>query len=118
MLFDMEGYSSWNPVMELLEGVVQEGEKVKYRFTQDEGSSSDIGATVVNVVPGKLLNQKGGVPLVLTFDHRYELEQVGDSTKVVIHEEYRGVMVNFWNPKAVEKAYGRLNEALKERVEG
>ena len=117
VITDMKQYPEWNPVMELLNGEVKEGNKVLYRFTQDETTSSEIGATVLKVIPNKLLNQKGGIPLVLTFDHQYLLERSGVSTKVIIHEKYTGIGVNFWNPKAVEEAYQRLNEALKRRTE-
>ena len=117
VLFGMDEYPNWNPVMELIEGSVQEGNKVKYKFIQDESTTSEIGATVAQVVPNKLLNQKGGIPLVLTFNHKYMLESTGNSTKVIIHEDYSGIGVNFWNPQAVEEAYQRLNEALKGRVE-
>lgn len=117
VLTEMYDYPKWNPTMELLEGTVQEGNKVKYKFTQDENTKSEIGATVVQVVPNKLLNQKGGIPLVLTFNHKYVLEWTGNTTKVIIHEDYKGIGVNFWNPKPVEEAYQRLNFALKERVE-
>ncbi len=117
ILTEMNDYTKWNPTMELLEGTVQEGNKVKYKFTQDENTISEIGATVVQVIPNKLLNQKGGIPLVLTFNHKYVLESTGNTTKVIVHEDYQGIGVNFWNPKPVEKAYQRLNFALKERVE-
>jgi len=117
ILTNMDEYPSWNPVMELLEGTVQEGNKVKYKFTQDENTTSEIGATVLQVTPNKLLNQKGGIPLVLTFNHKYILESAGNSTKVIIHEDYRGIGVNFWNPQPVEEVYKRLNIALKNRVE-
>jgi hypothetical protein len=117
ILTDMDEYPSWNPVMELLEGTVQEGNKVKYKFTQDENTTSEIGATVLQVTPNKLLNQKGGIPLVLTFNHKYILESTGNSTKVIIHEDYTGIGVNFWNTQPVQEAYKRLNIALKNQVE-
>ncbi len=117
VLTDFESYPEWNPTMELVEGEVKEGNNVKYQFTQDENSKSEIGATVMKIVPPKLLNQKDGIPLILTFNHKYILEPNGNMTKVTIHEDYRGIGVNFWNPKPVEAAYGRLNIALKERVE-
>jgi len=117
ILTNMDEYPSWNPVMELLEGTVQEGNKVKYKFTQDENTTSEIGATVLQVTPNKLLNQKGGIPLVLTFNHKYILESTGNSTKVIIHEDYTGIGVNFWNPQPVQEAYKRLNIALKNQVE-
>lgn len=117
VLLDMDKYGDWNPVMTLLEGEVNEGYRVKYRFSQDENNSSEIGATVIELTAPRLLNQKGGIPLVLTFNHKYVLQPVDTRTKVIIHEEYRGIGVNFWNPAPVEEAYRRLNEALKARVE-
>ena len=117
ILFEMDEYPNWNPVMELIEGTVQEGNKVKYKFTQDENTTSEIGSTVFQVIPNRLLNQKGGIPIVLTFNHKYMLESTGNYTRVIIHEDYRGIGVNFWNPQPVEEAYKRLNIALKNRVE-
>ena len=116
-LVEMDEYPNWNPVMELLEGKVEKGKSVKYRFVQDVSSIIEISAIVAQVEPNKLLNQKGGIPLVLTFNHKYILDPTGNSTRVTIHEDYRGIGVNFWNPKPVEEAYKRLNIALKKRVE-
>jgi len=35
----------------------------------------------------------------------------------VKYEDYAGIAVNFWNPKPVQAAYQRLNEAIKKRAE-
>jgi len=117
VLMDTDTYDQWNPVMHLLEGKVKEGNTVKYRFTQDEENVSEMGSKVKKIIPEKLLNQGGGMPLVITFDHKYILEPNGSGTKLTIHEDYAGIYVNFWNPKPVEKAYQKLNEALKKQVE-
>jgi len=117
ILIDTQKYDKWNPVMKLLEGEVKEGNKVKYQFTQDADNVSEIPSKVKKVIPNELLNQGGGMPILLTFDHRYKLEPAGDWTKLIIHEDYRGIGVNFWNPAPVEAAYGRLNEAIKKRAE-
>ena len=117
VLTDTEDYEHWNPVMKLLRGELQERSQVVYQFKQDENTISEIPSTVKAITPAKLLNQVGGIPLILTYDHRYILEPEGEFTKVIIHEEYRGIGVNFWNPEPVQEAYGRLNRALKERVE-
>ena len=110
-------YNEWNPTMLVLEGKLEEGNKVKYRFTQDENNQSEIPATVKKIVPHQLLNQYGGIPLILSYDHTYSLQEENGVTKVIIHEDYRGIGVNFWNPKPVQDAYARLNQALKKRVE-
>ncbi|QTN39783.1 SRPBCC domain-containing protein [Cryomorphaceae bacterium] len=112
-----DDFAIWNPTMLLLSGSVKEGAKVQYQFTQVDGEKSEIGARVHRIIPNELLNQKGGIPLVLTFNHSYILDSENSNTRVTIHEEYRGIGVHFWNPKNVELAYARLNEALKERVE-
>lgn len=117
VLTDTDKYKEWNPVMELLEGKIIEGNRVKYRFTQDENNVSDIPSKVKKIIPNKLLNQGGGLPIVISFDHKYILENKGEGTKLTIHEVYRGIYVNFWNPKPVESAYQRLNKAIKTRAE-
>ena len=117
VLINTDKYNDWNPVMELLEGVVKEGSKVKYNFTQTADSNYDIDTYVKKVTPTELLHQGGGVPGIITFDHRYILEKSAGGTKLTIHEDYRGIYVLFWNPAPVEAAYSKLNEAIKKRVE-
>ena len=116
VLTDVEKIKEWNPVLIPIEGELKEGTTVKYEYHQDENSKSIIPATVKQIVENKLLNQTGGMWGILTFDHKYILESIEDSTQVTIHEDYRGIMVPFWNPAPVEKAYNKLNEALKNRV--
>ena len=117
VLIDTDSYDSWNPVMRLLEGEVKEGGKVKYRFTQDADNVSEISSNVKKIIPNKLLNQSGGIPILLTFNHEYVLTLSNGGTKLIIQEYYIGIGVNFWNPEPVEAAYGRLVEAIKKRVE-
>ena len=113
VLIDTDSYDSWNPVMKLQEGAIKEGNKVKYQFSQSGDNSYDIATNVKKVIPNKLLNQGGGMPFFLTFNHEYILEPSGNGTKLTIHEDYRGIGVNFWNPSTVQAAYERLNKAIK-----
>lgn len=117
VLTDTDNYDSWNPVMKLLEGTILEGNKVLYQFTQDAENISEIPSKVKTVKANNLLNQGGGMPFIITFDHRYILEEQGEKTNLIIHEDYKGLYVHFWNPMPVQEAYQRLNEAIKERVE-
>ena len=117
VLMDTEKYDEWNPVMKLVKGEVSERNNVTYQFTQDKDNISEIPITVFKIVPNQLLNQKGGMPAILTYDHKYILESEGENTKLTIHEDYKGIYVNFWNPNAVQIAYERLNNAIKKRVE-
>jgi len=117
VLMNINSYGVWNPVMTLLEGEVKEGNKVKYQFTQSIDRKYVIDAKVKKIIPNQLLNQGGGITLILSFDHQYILQPAKNGTKLTIHEEYRGAGVNFWDPKLVELAYEQLNIALKTRVE-
>jgi hypothetical protein len=117
VLMNTEKYSEWNPTMKVIEGKLQEEEKVLYQFTQDEKNQYEISAVVHKIEPEKLLNQKGGIPFILTYNPQYIFEPQGEKTKVIITEEYQGIYVPFWNPEPVQKAYEKLNTALKNRAE-
>ncbi len=117
VLTDVPRIGEWNNVLIPVKGELEEGSKVTYEFYQDEGGTAAVmDAKVRCLTPSELINQAGGMPGILTFDHSYRLSGDGDSTTVEIFEEYRGVMVPFWNPHPVEKAYERLLSLLRERV--
>ena len=116
VLMDTDHYADWNQVLVPIAGSLNEGEKVTYRFHQDADNTYEIQSRVKKIVTNKLLNQGGGMPGFLAFDHRYELTSTPEGTRITIHEDYRGIAVWFWNPEAVKAAYVRLNQQLKERV--
>lgn len=120
VLIDTQSYPDWNPVIVNTQGELVEGNKVTFTFQQDKDTQYDITATVKQMETAKHLNQTGGLSGILTYDHHYILkpfsESNRESTRVIIHEDYRGIGVPFWNPTSVEAAYARLNEALKNRV--
>ena len=116
VLTDASGYKEWNPVLVPVEGDLQEGQKLKYQMTQPDGKQSEVMARVKTMVELKELNQRGGTPGILTFDHKWLLESVNEGTRVTQHEEYRGVGVIFWDASWVEPAYRNVNEALRNRV--
>ena len=117
VLTDVQKMKEWNPVLVPVEGELKEGATLKYKFFQKSSNAVVISARVKQMVEGKLLNQSGGIVGILTFDHKYILEPSNGGTKVIIHEDYRGIAVPFWNPNLVEKAYSRLNKALQDRIE-
>ncbi len=118
ILTDVPKVKEWNPVLIPTEGILSEGNTIKYEFYQEEnGKAAVIDAKVKQLVTNKLIKQRGGIPLVLTFDHQYIIEVAANGCKVTIHEAYRGIMVPFWNANPVEEAYTRLLKALKNKVE-
>ena len=117
-LTTVEKVKKWNGVLIPVEGEMQAGSVIKYEFYQEEnGEVAVMNAKVVEVSTQELINQRGGIPTILTFDHRYILTKNEGQTLVKIKEEYRGVMVPFWNPDPVEKAYERLLTQLKTFLE-
>ncbi len=116
VLTDAAGYKAWNPVLVPIEGELKEGQKVKYQMTQPDGKQSEVTASVKKMVELKELNQSGGIPGILTFDHKWLLEPVVGGTRVTQHEEYRGIGVWFWDESWVEPAYAMANDALHKRV--
>ena len=116
VLTDVEQYKEWNPVFEYKEGQLKQGNKVVYKVTEAENKTAVMSAKVIKLVPNKVLNQTGGLPGVITFDHTYTLTKVEQGTKVTIHEKYRGIYVNFWSEKLIAKQYKILAQVLKIRV--
>ncbi|MEW8685843.1 MAG: SRPBCC domain-containing protein [Candidatus Thiodiazotropha sp.] len=116
ILMDKDGYKEWNPVLIPVEGNLKEGEKLKYRMIQPDGKESLVDTKVIKLEERNLLNQYGGIPGILTFTHKWILEPAGNGTRVIQHEEYRGIGVWFWDYSWVEPTYRKANEALKSRV--
>lgn len=115
VLTDANGYADWNPVFIDADGHYAEGESVRYRVREPDGSEHAIEAKVVRVESSRLLNQFGGRRGILVFDHEWRLQPVQGGTLVTQHEEYRGVGVWFWDESWVEPAYRQANEALRSR---
>ena len=116
VLTDASGYKAWNPVLVPIEGDLREGERLKYLMTQPDGKQSEVMARVKKMVELKELNQSGGIPGILTFDHKWLLDPVDEGTRVTQHEEYSGIWIWFWDAGWVEPAYRKANEALRDRV--
>ncbi|WP_420547576.1 SRPBCC family protein [Curvivirga sp.] len=116
-LFNLEKYEKWNPVMRPLSGKMVEGGKIRYHFIESESKSYELSAEVKKVTPQSLINQRGGYPLILKFDHKYILEPSGLGTKFIIHEEYNGIWVHFWDPSFVQHLYDKIGVSLKTYLE-
>lgn len=116
VLIDLERYPKWNPAFSSAVGDLVTGGQMKYQFVQDENTSYEVPATIVQVEPNRLLIQQGGMAGVITYRHEYRLEPVKDGTLLQISEDYRGAYVPFWSTAPVERAYQRVADALRDRV--
>ena len=116
VLTELERYPEWNPAFSSAVGDLVSGGQMKYQFVQDENTSYEVPATVVQVEPSRLLIQQGGMSGVITYRHEYSLESVAEGTLLRISESYRGIYVPFWNTAPVERAYQRVADALRDLV--
>ena len=116
VLVDTAAYPQWNPVFVEVDGAYAEGETVLNRVREPDGAILEMTATVETLIPGAELRQSGGIPGILTFDHRWLLEPADGGTKVIQHEVDRGIGLWFWSSDWLEPAYAATNEALAERV--
>lgn len=116
VLMNEEAYKKWNQVLVPIAGEIGQGNKLRYTLIKPDGSSIEIGMKVAKLTPLKLLNQRGGFPGLFTYNHHYILEPVGNATKVTIHEDFKGIVVLFWDTGWVQQAYTDLNESLRQHV--
>ncbi len=117
-LMDTSVQSDWNPIFDSVEGVYGVGATMQYGMVTSDGSVVPVEARVIEMVPNKLLNQFGGYPGILTFDHQWILEATPEGTRVVQHEEYRGVGVLFVDVSYVPGLYQQGLVALRSRLDG
>ncbi len=118
VLTDAGGYAQWNPVFTRVEGTYGPNAEMAYKMKDEAGKEHDVKARVIKFEEARELNQFGGMRGVMTFDHHWILEPTEGGTKVIQHEEYRGIGVWFWDPSWFQTAYAEANEALKKRVTG
>ena len=117
-IVDTGSYGEWNPIFRSVEGVFAEGERVVISMRLEDGSFTAVEATVEEVIPGRKLRQRAGIPGLLTADHQWLLEETVTGTRVVQKEEYRGAGVIFYDPSYVQVLYREGLVELKLRIEG
>lgn len=116
-LLDETKYKKWNTVLIPINENITQGKKIKYEMTDQNNKKSTITIKVKKMVPNKELNQVGGMPGILTFNHKYILEQTDNGTKLIQYEIDRGVGLLFWDSSWVESAYQKSGENLKGLIE-
>lgn len=116
VLMDTQAYPEWNPVFVAVDGSYAEGGKMQNKVRDPEGNILKMTATVTTLTPERELRQYGGLPGIITFDHRWLLEPVDGGTKVIQHEVDRGFYLWFWNSDWIEPAYRQVNDALAKKV--
>mmetsp|Transcript_3045 Transcript_3045/g.7263 ORF Transcript_3045/g.7263 Transcript_3045/m.7263 type:complete len:153 (+) Transcript_3045:181-639(+) len=93
VLVDTSSYPAWNRTLIRVEGTMGPGAVLDNTVVDGKGKESQMKSTVVDWVPCEELHQHGGLPGLLTFDHRWllrpgQLATGGRGTNVVQTEEY------------------------------
>ena len=116
VLTNPETYGEWNPILTAVDGVFVKGATLTVAMRTDDGSTSTVMSKVEAIEAPSKINQTGGIPLVLTFNHTWSLEEMPEGTRVTQSEYYTGIGVLFWDPSTVEQAYHQANKNLHDRV--
>ena len=118
VIVDPTSYGEWNPIFKSVEGTFAKGARMAISMRLEDGSFTPVEAVVEEMVPNQKLHQRAGFPGVLTADHQWLLEETPEGTRIIQHEEYRGVGVLFYDPSYVQVLYAEGLAALKARLEG
>ena len=122
-LTDFSGYGKWNPVLFEIDGALGEGEKLRLSFSQPMGRVTTIRPTITLVSPEKELRWRSR----FLWRGLFEAEQFflltelpSGSTRLTHGENFHGVMSKRYAPTlpATARSFAKMNEALKDRVEG
>ena len=116
VIADTAAYPEWNPVFTEVNGVYKEGAKLINKVRDPENRIIEMTATVKRVDEPNELNQVGGIPGIITFNHRWLLETVDGGTKVTQHEVDRGIGLWFWNSDWIEPSYNNVLVELEKRL--
>jgi hypothetical protein len=118
VLTDTERYAEWNPTQVEVRGAHAVGSHLVAVFDAPEIKPFEVQLTVIEMDSPRLLRQGGGVPGIITFDHRWMIFPTEHGSLVGQHEVDRGIYLLFWDSSWIEPAYQRASEALRARVNG
>jgi hypothetical protein len=118
VLADIARYREWNPYHVRVDGDLVEGTHLNVEIRKPDGSVVKIRPHVIAVVPERRLDWGGGIAGVFKGVHVFELHATGNGcTRLVQRETFAGLFVGFARLDDIEEGYGRMNRALKARVE-
>lgn len=116
VLIDAKGYPDWNNLIAPIEGSLQQGAYMTYRYTPPNDDPIDLRFKVETANRGIELRQTGGTWGLFTFDHQWILEAIPKGTRVKQREVFSGIMVLLWDSDWLPATYRAINVSLKEEV--
>ena len=71
-------------------GTLEEGARLDLEMKLEDGSTTPVNVVVVEVVQGRKLHQRAGMPGVLTANHFWLLDAVSGGTRVALRKRLEG----------------------------
>ena len=120
---ETERYPEWNSFIQLLEGEIREGARLRVRIAPPGSKGITLRPTVVAADAPRRFAWLGhlGVRGVFDGEHSHELEALADTrTRYTQREVFRGVLVPLTGSviDRTTDGFRAMNEALKARAEG
>jgi hypothetical protein len=119
VLTDLAAYPEWNPLFPQASGQIAVGQRLTLASRPAAGRTMTIRPKLLAVHPGAELRWVSSLPGVIGGEHSFTLTPVGDGTRLVQSETFRGLLVPLSGKTiaAAEADFAALNRALKRRVE-
>jgi hypothetical protein len=119
-LTDFSKYPDWNPFLKKVTGEIKKGSKIEAEF-HTKGQKPMVFTPVILILDKNRILQWEGqlfIPGIFTGKHTFELIEIEkNKTKLVQQEEFKGILVSFFNFQSTIDGFELMNKAFKERVE-
>jgi hypothetical protein len=123
ILMAFDKWSDWNPTVNQASGTATLGSKVNITMAGPEGKNGQKYSADITMFEAPRSFRWRAVMIygfLMTNDRSFELEPLGDGTKLINTEHFSGLLVSlFWGKleKFVPASLNSMNEALKARAE-
>src|SRR5512145_2346739 len=124
ILLDFAGYAQWNPFIRSIDGIADQGSRLKVSIQPPGAGSMTFRPTLLAVVPGRELRWRGRVLLPGIFDGEHYFQIVplaGERVKFIQGEIFSGILVGMMKSSLdgkTKKGFIAMNKALKLLAEG
>ncbi|ASK32435.1 polyketide cyclase [Chryseobacterium sp. T16E-39] len=120
ILTDFESYTTWNPFIKSIQGVVEIGNQIQVNIEPKDGKGMTFKPVVLSKKNAQELSWLGKLLIKGIFDgeHKFELSDNGNgTTKFVQSEKFSGLLVPFFNFDSTAAGFNAMNQKLKELAE-
>lgn len=121
ILTDFASYPQWNPFIRRIEGEPAEGAKLRIYITTPAGVNREYSPKVTRLAAEQELRWLGKMPGLLSGEHIFAMEPVGEKSVHLVHREvFGGLLASFFGSSLdndVKKGFEEMNSALKQRAE-